>query len=300
MGEGLKKQDTGSKRLTWQPRRSLWNGAVARARRQLLAPVLASVRSETLVRRDRAPISKSDRPELALLQPWGVSSALPLADVAGQTAIVAGNQFARARRRACRVWWWMMDVAAAAAAVEEEEEEEEEVMKTKVGGGGQALAERRSPASTTTTTTYLLRHRQHMIASCYHDYDYDYRYLPPVVAGRSRWPATARHTQWSGRKADTGRKAGSRAAKRRAVDAVWSGEASVWGVGGLSADPVTGARAPAALHLHLGPQPHPSHTMSTRILGAEPSGTTTYSTYLLTYCTHSDLQPLAVALLTGA
>ena len=105
MGEGLRKQDTGSKHSTWQPRRSLWNGAVARARRQLLAPVLASVRSETLVRRDRAPISKSDRPELALLQPWGVSSALPLADVAGQTAIVAGNQFARARRRACRVWW---------------------------------------------------------------------------------------------------------------------------------------------------------------------------------------------------
>lgn len=68
-GEGLKKQDTGSKHSTWQPRRSLWNGAVARARRQLLAPVLASVRSETLVRRDRAPISKSDRPELALLQP---------------------------------------------------------------------------------------------------------------------------------------------------------------------------------------------------------------------------------------
>lgn len=63
---------------------------------------------------------------------------------------------------------------------------------------------------------------------------------------------------------------------------------------GRSRDRARARPAPAP-----GPQPHPSvpHNVNPRILGAEPPCTTTRHAYC---CTRADLQPLAVALLTGA
>ena len=73
--------------------------AVARARRRCLAPLAGSVGGETLVRRGRAPISKSDGPELALLHTYGACPAHCLWVPNGKCA--AASQCAgRGRRRA--------------------------------------------------------------------------------------------------------------------------------------------------------------------------------------------------------